>query len=517
MAVSYPMLDALGWDTWLALNYPQMQAGAPPPGWQPDPSMVQLAGFPDPNFQPNPYYALATGGANYLPKPQGIYSHFVPDAEYSALQNIPSGTTGRDLIQYLPAHLRPQGTPAQIADLQNTYNQLNAAWQADPSNIEARTQVALANQALMTAQYGPMWQAINSTTGIDDLLRKLQPQSALYRPPAPLTKADHAAQYGYGEMSNPRQGRTFDTGQVIDYGNIRQTLGVAGWDVSKGYGPQTFTNPVSGEPYDAARQKQLNSMLYAMAPTTPGVNMALQPRHPAPDAAQFRSASASKPGSSAPRGTPTVGMGGAAGGMEGGGGDGKDYDKIFNDAWTQAQVDAYNQEQMGGNFYGGVIPETMRNPGPPGAPWDLLNAMGIEGKSGDHRGQIQNSYGAWIDDPNDPRSAESYLRRRNGLNEEEGAFGRQMGNIQDNYSQGNYPQDYSQNMGLRAPTSPAYSPSAQTFTPSYQQQSSGQTSPFGSLNGGNWAANWASNGGGAWGGNTESESPWGNGNRGPWG
>jgi hypothetical protein len=251
---------------------PVYQAGSPPPGWQPDPTMVQLAGYPNPpGFQPNPYYALATGGANYLPRPQtAMYSHYVPDAQYQALQQIPSGTTGRALIPYLPAGLRPQGTPGQIADLQNTYNQLNAAWQADPTNIEARTQVALANQALMTAQYGPMWQQINSLTDVDDLLRKLQPQSALYRPPKPMTKWDYAAQYGYGEMSHPRTGRVFDPTQKHDFGNALQTLRAAGWDPSMGYGPQAFTTPLSnGQQRPAAQQQMLNSLLHAVGPASP--------------------------------------------------------------------------------------------------------------------------------------------------------------------------------------------------------------------------------------------------------
>jgi hypothetical protein len=278
---------------------PVYQAGQPPPGWQPDPTAVQLTGYPHvPNWQPNPYYAGAfspsqsAGGAGNNSQ---FYSYYVPDAQYQALQNIPSGTTGRALIPYLPTSLQPQGTPGQIADLQNTYNQLNAAWQADPSNIEARTQVRLANEALMTAQYGPMWQAINSLTGVDDLQRKLHPQSALYRPPKPMTKWDYAAQYGYGEMSHPRTGRVFDPTQRMDFANARQTLQAAGWDPSMGYGPQTFTTPLSnGQQRPAAQQEMLNSLLYAISPTSPGHNTG--PGGAMLDALRARARAANAPG-----------------------------------------------------------------------------------------------------------------------------------------------------------------------------------------------------------------------------
>ncbi len=228
----------------------------------------------------NPYMPTATVGGSWGNNPllstQGpagsgigvIGPKFVDDAAYQALKNIPPGTTGYNLLQYLPANLQPKGTPGQIKDLAQLTSQLSIALKQNPGDPFVKQQMALANQAYQTAMYGPMWSAIHSNTQASDLLRKLAPMSSLARPPKPMSKWDYAGQYGYtGQNVGSNGGRTIPTAGGFE--NALQTLKSAGWNPSKGYGPQADWGTLSnGQPRSAAQQQQLNSMLYAVSPAT---------------------------------------------------------------------------------------------------------------------------------------------------------------------------------------------------------------------------------------------------------
>lgn len=204
----------------------------------------------------NPYYSAATAGQ--LGDNQD-FNRFITPEEYAALRNIPANTRGLALEQYLPQSLQGQGTPEQIKELQGLFNQYRTAFTANPSDMFARQQMTLANQALQSAQYGPMWQSLQSMTA-SDLPKRLASNADLMRPPKPMTKAEYATQYGYADR----------TGRFPNFANIQQTLRAAGWEPSMGFGPQeSFGLLSNGQERPAGQQQMLNDLLYSISPRGP--------------------------------------------------------------------------------------------------------------------------------------------------------------------------------------------------------------------------------------------------------
>jgi hypothetical protein len=157
--------------------------------------------------------------------------------------------------------------------------------------------------------------------------------------PVPLHKYDYASQYGYGSNAAGApeyRGQQFATDRDLQYmnggrgpnfrqfgpdsGNILQTLKSAGWTRDMGFGPQTFKRPEGQAAFTDKQQVMLNDLLYSISPRT---------EH-------------------APKPEPEV----------------KEVDT--RPAWEQdpwgamqgiMQRNAYVNDTLGGNFYGGVIPD----------------------------------------------------------------------------------------------------------------------------------------------------------------
>ncbi len=304
-------------------------------------------------FNNDPIYNAPPGGWTPPPPPTrapppNTANHFALTPEEMTQLHDAAGLKGQAFLDALPAPIKPTGVTPSIID---AYNQADAAYRANPSDTALRDAAVQAGHALQTAQYGPLWQLTgpilepNNTTGGAPMISPLNWNGFVYTPQAkpqkPLTlseaKVQAAASLGYG--NGQKYGVQGFSGAMP---NILQTLKSAGWDPSMGYGQQDWAalgkaqgiDPSSLDSVNQRRTSTLNNLLFAASP---------RPSPPAPT---------TTPPPPGPR---------------------------PQDPWEiiQGAIDrrSYNDITMGGNYYGGVVPEQS---GQTTDPWETLNQMGIQ-------------------------------------------------------------------------------------------------------------------------------------------
>jgi hypothetical protein len=386
--------DPFGWQAWLAQNHPA-------PQWQPGQMFSgQLnSANPGSDARVDPYY---TQGLPQLSNVAGFSRTLSPE-EIALFQAIPAGTRGDALRALLPERFR--NTP------------------------EANRMISEGNNPAVPADhFGLDWNRMTGVSGPEALK------------PVPLHKYDYASQYGYG--SNAAGAPEFrgqqwtTTGQeqgnnshnfYPDNANILQTLQSAGWDRSKGFGPQEFAR-ADGPAFTDKQQTMFNDLLYSISPRHESAPAPVKEAAPVDTRPSWE-----------------------------------------RDPWAAMQGvtdrNAYVNDTLGGNFYGGVIPDdSMKQTwGPRLAPWE----------TGDpHFSQPQRTNPWSVESPNDATP------------------------------------------GYDAHPGWASNPSNSSFG----------NSPWGAVGEHSWqppqqAPAWKPNQNSAWGGNQKGSanaSPWGN-NKGPWG
>jgi hypothetical protein len=408
--------DPLGWNAWLAENHQ--------PEWQPGKTFdgrVVIGDNPTPQVGDITYATQARADAARL----SPYLYGAP--QQSNVTGWGHTLSLEDIEQFKAAQgLRGDAMLAAIPE----------RFRTDP-------------MALRLAQMGNN-PDVNGGYGLLDVKRIPGVSGGGELKPVPLHKFDYAAQYGYQGAGAPEfRGQQWTaTGQPSPYrndrhnvypdaANIIQTLKGAGWDPdTQGWGPQEW------EGKSPEQQTMLNDLVYSISPNTPHLGTShermMKRREEAHDRFLARQP---KPG------TPSW----------------------EQDPWAAMQGvtdrNAYVNDTLGGNFYGGVIPDdSMKQTwGPRLAPWE----------TGDpHFSQPQRTNPWSVESPNDATP------------------------------------------GYDAHPGWASNPSNSSFG----------NSPWGAVGEHSWqppqqAPAWKPNQNSAWGGNQKGSanaSPWGN-NKGPWG
>ena len=308
--------DPFGWTDWLKENHQ-------PAAWQPGEKFSGTLNFANPGSAKgvNPYYTQG------LPKLSNVsdWSRTLSPEDINTLRNIDPNLRGQDLFNALPASIQATTAPGQT-----NYGLLNSGFPVSG----------------WTGVRGPAAEA-----------------------PAPMGKYDYATSHGYGKPGAGQAGKT------PDFGNILQTLKGAGWDPSKGYGPQTFTRPAGGAALGDKQQTMLNDLLYSISPRS----------RPRSEYDYMKS-----------------GMSRAEWLKER-----EERNKLpkapdpFEGLQSAINRDAYVNETLGGGFYGGIIPDE-----------DALNTYGGRRTGGEHdphfptpqlalnplSGQKYDTYAGWAAD-----------------------------------------------------------------------------------------------------------------------
>jgi hypothetical protein len=203
----------------------------------------------------NPYNEFATSGSSTT---IGGPISLTPE-EWQQFNNTPSGLRGYELAKMLPEPLKPKG---DLAAATAAYNQYKAAVDRNPTDQFLRQQLTLANDAVMTATYGPMWTAVkgigpqnpNGMAFLRGSLGTVEPEVA-----RPMTKLELAQSYGYGSHN----------GLSPDWANIQQTLRGAGWDPNETwFDPKEDWDLPEGLTEAQIKQKtqRLNDLLLSITP-----------------------------------------------------------------------------------------------------------------------------------------------------------------------------------------------------------------------------------------------------------
>jgi hypothetical protein len=285
--------DPLGWNAWLAENHQ--------PEWQPGQTFSGQINFANPgsSARVDPYY---TQGLPQLSNVAGFSRTLSPE-EIAQFQAIPDGTRGDALRTLLPERFR--------------------------NTAEANRMISEGNNPAVPADhFGLDWRRLTGVSGPEALK------------PVPLHKYDYAAQYGYGAAGAPefRGQQWTTTGQeqgnnnhdrYPDAANIIQTLKGAGWDPdTQGWGPQEWAGKTPEQ------QTMLNDLVYSISPNTPLLGTSHERMMARREEANDRYlARQPEPGAPSWEQNPWAAMQGIT------------------------DRNAYVNDTLGGNFYGGVIPD----------------------------------------------------------------------------------------------------------------------------------------------------------------
>jgi hypothetical protein len=286
--------DPLGWNAWLTENHQ--------PEWQPGKTFSGQLNFANPgsSARVDPYY---TQGLPQLSNVAGFSRTLSPE-EIAQFQAIPDGTRGDALRALLPERFR--------------------------NTAEANRMISEGNNTAVPADhFGLDWRRLTGVSGPEALK------------PVPLHKYDYAAQYGYEGAGAPEfRGQQWSTtGQPSPYrndrhvypdaANIIQTLKGAGWDPdTQGWGPQEW------EGKSPEQQTMLNDLVYSISPKNLPLGTSHERMMKRREEAHDRFL-ARQPKEGAP--------------------------SWVQDPWAAMQGvtdrNAYVNDTLGGNFYGGVIPD----------------------------------------------------------------------------------------------------------------------------------------------------------------
>jgi hypothetical protein len=293
--------DPFGWNAWLAENHT--------PVWQPGKTFDGRVVIGDnPNSQPGDITYATQERADaarlseyYFGAPQQSnvegWGRTLSLEDIEAFKNVQAkGLRGDAMLAAIPERFRTNPMALHLAQI--------------------------GNNADVTGDYGMLdVQRIPGVGGPGELK------------PVPLHKYDYAALHGYGSKrpgAPDFEGQQWATDRGMKYqnnshnfypdnANILQTLKSAGWDRSKGFGPQEFAR-AEGPAFTDQQQTMFNDLLYSISPRHE--NVPKPPQEAAP--VDTRPAWEQNPWAA----------------MQG-----------------ITERNAYVNDTLGGNFYGGVIPD----------------------------------------------------------------------------------------------------------------------------------------------------------------